>query len=359
MGTDIDIYRGSSLDSRIRYAQTIAAARGLLPAGINDAPQALLIFEQASALGIPPITGLAQIHIIKGKPTLSAGLMSGLIRQAGHKLRVWVEGEGDQMKAIAELIRSDDPDFTFHAEFTIADARQAGLYPGKDDSNWRKYPRPMLKSRVTSEIAREGATDVFLGAVYTPEELDSSIQVDDHGEMIATPSNSGGGGEQRTNLTSETTTSSNITAPDVPLDIRRQWFEAADGLKTHKAIKAMFEDVRAKGLLHITLADDPENPDDIELGAYLIQMGKAAGEREGVPAPGTAAAAAEQTGADEQTGEVVDAEIVDEGEPEPEDEGRAAVLDEPEPAPAAPAKPRTTRRSPRAANAAETGAQQG
>lgn len=348
---DIEIYRGSSLDARIRYASVIADARGLLPSGVNSPAQALLIFEQAAALGIPPITGLAQIHIISGKPTMSAGLMSGLIRQAGHRLRVWVEGSGDDLVAKAELTRSDDPDFTFKAEFTIADARNAGLYPGKPDSNWRKWPRSMVKARVTSEIAREGATDVFLGAIYTPEELNPNVVVDEAGEMIATPSSQ----PQNTNLTPETTESSTIAAPEIPLETRQQWFATADKLVSHKAIKAMFEDVRAKGLLHITLHDDPEGPDDTELGAYLIYKGKDAAEKEGISAPVPPA----DPEVNEETGEViVDAEVVE--DEEPEDQGPAAVLDDAvEPAPAPAEKPKTTRRAPRAPKAPQSAAEQG
>jgi len=346
MSNDVEIYRGSSLDARMRYASAIADARGLLPKGIVTPPQALLIFEQASALGIPPITGLSQIHIINGKPTLSAGLMSGLIRQAGHKLRVWVEGTGDAMKGIAELVRSDDPDFTFHTEFSIRDATQAGLLPAKADANWSKYPRAMLIARVTAEIARMGATDVFVGSVYTPDEIDPTVQVDDHGELVAQPA------PQMSNLSPETTESSEIKAESdgMPEAIRAQWFKAADALRgDHEGLTAFFKDAKAKGLLSITAPDDP----DTELGQYVIALGKEA-----------AHAAGAQPKADPQTGEVVDAEVV---EDEQESEGPAAVLDPnivdaeevAESPTEAPAKPATRSRARKPANAPDAGAQQG
>jgi hypothetical protein len=346
-GNEIDVYRSASIDQRIRYATLIADARGLLPDGIHSPAHALLIFEQAAALGIPPITGLSQIHIIKGKPTMSAGLMSGLIRQAGHKLRVWVEGnvEDETLVARAELIRADDPDFTFKVEFSIKDARRAGLFPGKADSNWQKWPRSMVKARATSEIAREGATDVFLGSIYTPEELDPNIEVDEQGEMVSAPA------PQMTNLSSETTQSSTITAATdaMPLEVRRQWFEAAGKLKKHAALLAMYEDAKAKGILSISLADDPDNPDELELGQYLIAKGRQAASEEGV--------SKDEPRANPETGEVeeedvVDAEIV-------EDEGPAAVLDPEvvaESPSAAPAKTRTATRSRKPANAPEAGA---
>lgn len=338
--TDVDVYRGSNLDARIRYAQLIADARGLLPAGVATPAQALLIFEQASALGIPPITGLSQIHIIKGRPTMSAALMTGLIRQAGHKLRVWVEGEieDESLVAYAELIRSDDPDFTFKAKYTLKDARRAGLFPGKEDSNWRKHPRSMAKARVTSEIAKEGATDVFIGAIYTPDELDESLRVDDHGELVSTPA------APDRNLTPETTESSHIGhSPDnMPAEVRQEWFDKADAIKDNAdALGDLYQEIRRLGYMGITHPDDP----DAKLVDYVVALGKAA------------KAAAE-------AGEVVDGVPVDpeDGPPavlDPDVVDAEVVEDEPQEPAEEPQKPAARARTRKPANASEAPAEQG
>jgi hypothetical protein len=317
--TDVDVYRRADIDQRIRYATLIADARGLLPDGIHNPAQALLIFEQAAALGIPPITGLSQIHVIKGKPTMSAGLMSGLIRKAGHKLRVWVDGEGEEMTAYAELIRADDPDFAFKAKFSIKDAKAAGLYPGKSDSNWQKYTRPMLKARVTSEIAREGATDVFLGAIYTPEELDPGVEVDELGELVPQP---GQGGAQQPNDASRPQTPA--TTPIVPEAGAEgeveEWIERVDAVMDDPdALLALFNEGRKAGKLNLKVDESTE------LGQYIIDLGKRAKAR----------AEAEAGEVDEQTGEVVvDAEVVEDEEPEADPEPPMVMQDEePKPAP--------------------------
>lgn len=345
---EIDVYRSASIDQRIRYATLIADARGLLPDGIHSPAHALLIFEQAAALDIPPITGLSQIHIIKGKPTLSAGLMSGKIRQAGHKLRIWVEGnvEDETLVAKAELIRADDPDFTFKVEFSLKDARRAGLYPGKSDSNWQKWPRSMVKSRATSEIAREGATDVFLGAIYTPEELDPNVQVDEQGEMVAAVVRTDEQGRpQAKNVTPETTESSEVkTRTDgMPDDIRREWFKAATKLRGNRTgLDKFYQDIKAQGLFDVTDPDDP----DARLVDFVVALGKEAAH---------AAEASRQADVNQETGEVIDAEIVD--DEEPESDGPPAVLDES--VTEAPAKPATRSRARKPANAPDAGAQQG
>ena len=78
----------SSLQSKITYADHLAQA-GLLPAAYRGKPaNLLLVMEQAEALGIPTMAAINGVHVIDGKPTISAGLMSALVRRAGHKLRV-------------------------------------------------------------------------------------------------------------------------------------------------------------------------------------------------------------------------------------------------------------------------------
>ena len=117
------------------------------------------------------------IHIIDGKPTASAGLMSALVRRAGHKLRV----TGDDKRAVAEIIRADDPDFTFRSEWTLERAKQAGL-AGK--GSWGKYPAAMLKARAISEVCRDACEEALSGVHYTPEELGADVEVDADGDIV-------------------------------------------------------------------------------------------------------------------------------------------------------------------------------
>jgi hypothetical protein len=80
-----------------------------------------------------------RIHVIEGKPSASAGLMSAVVRRAGHRLRI----TGDDRKAVCEIVRSDDPDCVFQSEWTLDRARTAELL-GK--ANWKKQPAAMLKA---------------------------------------------------------------------------------------------------------------------------------------------------------------------------------------------------------------------
>lgn len=177
---ELQPFVAAPLDERIRYAKTLAAAKAILPRGLaagtpdEVAAKVLLILETGATLGIPPVQALSSIHIIEGKPTQSASLMQALVRNAGHKLRVDVEGEGDSMVATATLTRRDDP-HPFVVSFGMQDAKAAGL-AGKD--MYKKYQRNMLVSRAISNVCKEGAAEVLMGIIYTPEELGATVDAD-------------------------------------------------------------------------------------------------------------------------------------------------------------------------------------
>ncbi len=178
MSTEIAINTGPSLESKMKYAQALAASN-LLPRQYQKQPANLLFaLEYAEALNVSPIHAITSIHVIEGKPSASADLIAALIRKAGHKLRI----TGDDTQARAVLIRHDDPDFEFVAEWNMAKARAAGL-TGKNV--WKNYPGAMLRSRAITEVARLGAPDALYGVVYTAEELGAEVNAE--GEVIENP----------------------------------------------------------------------------------------------------------------------------------------------------------------------------
>ena len=146
----------------------LLAKSNLLPASYQANPANVFVaIEYAKALNIAPMHAINSINVIKGKPTLSAGLMSALVRKHGCKLRVKVEGQGQAAVAHAKLIRPDD-DYEFICTWDMERARRAGVAGGV---NWQKYPEAMLKARAISEVCREGAEDFLQGFSYTAEEM--------------------------------------------------------------------------------------------------------------------------------------------------------------------------------------------
>lgn len=181
--TDLELAPSGALSERMKYAQALAAA-DLLPASYRRKPaNILLAMEYGHALGLDTITAIQSVHVIEGKPSASAQLIGGLVRRAGHKLRV----TGDDKHAVAEVIRRDDPDFVFRAEWTMQRAQAAGL-TGK--GVWKQYPAAMLKARAITEVARDACPEALAGVAYTPEELnadDSVAHVSDDPWTISEP----------------------------------------------------------------------------------------------------------------------------------------------------------------------------
>ena len=155
------------------WAQTLAASNLLPPAYQKQPANLFLAAEYADTLGIPRIAAVTGIHVIQGKPSMSADLMAAQVRRAGHKLRV----KASDTEAVAQLVRADDPDFTYECRWTLDRAKTAGLI-GKAGGNWQKYPAAMLKARAISEVIREGCSEVLYGAVYTPEELGATVDAE-------------------------------------------------------------------------------------------------------------------------------------------------------------------------------------
>src|SRR5207244_13064565 len=97
------------LAEKVEYARFLAKS-GLLPGPFRNHPENVLFaYEYGDMLGLHPIASITAINVIDGKPSISAGLISALVRRAGHTLRVQAQGDGEQAKARCQIIRKDDP----------------------------------------------------------------------------------------------------------------------------------------------------------------------------------------------------------------------------------------------------------
>jgi hypothetical protein len=186
----------ASLPEKITYARALSDS-GLLPAQYRKQPaNVLYALEYGAAIGIGTMAAITGVHVIEGKPSASAGLISALVRRAGHRLRQRIErdAQGNPV-GVCEIVRTDDPDFTYRSEWTFQRAVTAGLVeirngkPYARDKNgkalpWEKYPEAMLKARATTECARDACEEVLFGLHYTPEELGAEVAED--GTVIIT-----------------------------------------------------------------------------------------------------------------------------------------------------------------------------
>lgn len=209
MSTDIAPYRNASLEEKRAYVQTLAQAGELLPKGLwsnvrnpesglmenRPSPgKVMLVVETGVMLGLHPMAALQGIDVIEGKPTIKPALMSALIRQAGHSLRIVQTGsvETGDLAVTATGIRSDDPEHPYAYTWTPFDALRAGLIESyQQDSNgvwkvrardkngnalpWERYTPRLCRWRALSDTASAGFEDVLMGMHYTAEELGATV----------------------------------------------------------------------------------------------------------------------------------------------------------------------------------------
>lgn len=156
-------------------ARTIVKS-GLAPKAVNTADKVLVIAMKGREIGIPAMQALSHIHVIEGRPTMSAELMAALVQRAGHKLRVI---ETTHEKCVVEGVRADDPDYPSRLTFDMEDAKRAGV---ANKGPWKSYPAAMLRARAISALCRYQFADVLGGVSYVPEEL--GAEVDAEGEVL-------------------------------------------------------------------------------------------------------------------------------------------------------------------------------
>lgn len=200
MSTAVVAYEAASLDARIKYANTIAAAGQMIPRGLFDPatgkpspPKVLLVMETGSMLGLHPMAALQSINVVEGRATLSAQLMAALIRKAGNKLEIRKSGSiptGDYSVTVIGTIT--DTGETFDATWDIPRAIRAGLVDSYQPNTkgvwevrarsekgaikpWEAYAEVMPIWRAISEVSRFGFSDVTFGLYSTEEITDGGI----------------------------------------------------------------------------------------------------------------------------------------------------------------------------------------
>ena len=158
----------------------IAMARSGFFEDAKEAPKALVKMIYGAEFGLGPAAAMSGVHIIKGKPTMAATTIAGVIKKSGiYDYRVV-----ERSDSCCVLDFFENGEQSGSVRFDMADAARAGLAGGE---NWKKYPRAMLFSRAMTEGARAYCPDVFGGAVYAPEELSDRVRMDSQGNVLGVP----------------------------------------------------------------------------------------------------------------------------------------------------------------------------
>lgn len=163
----------------------------LLPEAYRKKPADIFVaVTLGQSVGLSPIQSLAEINVIKGKPTMSATLIAAQVRRAGHKLRIEVEETPGKECAICTIIRRDDPEHPFVSKRDRAWAQRMGLL---NNSNYIKQPATMLKKRAITDCARDACSEALCGINYTSDEMsdfdDVEATVEDESKTVVPTQN--------------------------------------------------------------------------------------------------------------------------------------------------------------------------
>lgn len=154
-----------SLDE-VQSLSELLAKSTLLPDALRAKPADVAVQVLAGAeLGLAPMASIRGVHIVQGKPVLSADLMVALCLGSGQ-CEYFARVDETATSVTYETKRKGAPHpqrFTWSDE----DTRRAGI-GGK--GTWLQYPRAMRANRAKAALARDVYPDVLAG-VYDPDEM--------------------------------------------------------------------------------------------------------------------------------------------------------------------------------------------
>jgi len=153
-----------SLSAAMTLASAIFASRQFAAYGTAEA--VLLAIMTGRELGIGTMAAMRSIHIIEGKPTLSAALMAALVLRSG-KAKQFEIIERTNERATIRCWR-DGEEKPIDVTYSVDDAKRAGRV--KPGSGWEKNPADMCVARCQAIGARLKWPDVVAN-MYLMDEL--------------------------------------------------------------------------------------------------------------------------------------------------------------------------------------------
>jgi ribosome modulation factor len=159
-----------NLDDAFRLSKALSLSGDMVPKHFQGKPEMIMAaIARGMEIGLAPMQALSNIAVINGRASIWGDALPALLQRAGHSINCTLEGEGDARRAVATVKRGDSGE-TIVREFSVADAKKAGLW-GKAGP-WQSYPDRMLQMRARSYAARDGAADALMGLQVAEEVQD-------------------------------------------------------------------------------------------------------------------------------------------------------------------------------------------
>lgn len=160
--------------------------------GMNSSPEAwrktqaalIIGLMKSVEIGVPPLTGINGIMIVNNRPSVWGDLAVALVQRDGHLEKMEVRKIGPEPVPGTPLDKWDrgfgfrvmmwrrGQDQPYVGEFTVGDAKRAGLWENTRKQPWINYPLDMLFNRARAKAMRAGFADSLHGMSIVEEARD-------------------------------------------------------------------------------------------------------------------------------------------------------------------------------------------
>ena len=166
----------ASMEDAYRFAQYVVASR-LAPKNLDTPEKILIAIQTGMEAGLTPMHSLQAVVVINGLPSWKGDGALSIVKASGEMkgktLKKIYSGspmtDGWTCTVLSHRVGADDP--TSH-NFSVADAKRAGLWATSGQSAWAKYPERMLYYRALGFHLRDVYPDVLNGLAITEEVQD-------------------------------------------------------------------------------------------------------------------------------------------------------------------------------------------
>lgn len=159
-------------------------AGDMVPSSYKTPEQVVIGLMKAMEIGVSPISGLANIMIVNNRPSVWGDLAQAMVQRSdaianhekvevgtkpapGLELKDWPDDYGWR---VSFWRRGQEKPYS--AEYTVADARRAGLWMNTKKQPWITDPATMLFNRARARALREGFADKLFGMGIIEEQRD-------------------------------------------------------------------------------------------------------------------------------------------------------------------------------------------
>jgi hypothetical protein len=182
----------TTIEEAGRYATGLVRA-GIVPDAFREGgrkenpanPELVMMgVLKSMELGVPPQTGLAGLLPLNGRFSVWGDLAAALVQRTGQVERqqsIEIGGSFDPNTPIADwpdeygyrvlYWRKGQAD-PYVGEFTVRDAKRAGLWANARRQPWLSYPKRMLFNRARAFALRDGFADGLSGLTIAEEQMD-------------------------------------------------------------------------------------------------------------------------------------------------------------------------------------------